>query len=83
MEAILAHEMCHVRCRDNLTAAISYVVECDVLVPSAGVVDRRAVVEERERACDEEVLKLGSEPERYAEGILKVCVGSRRTFSIP
>jgi uncharacterized protein (TIGR03435 family) len=31
------------------------------------------MVEERERACDEEVLRLGKEPEVYAEGILKVC----------
>ena len=31
------------------------------------------LVEERERACDEEVLLLGSEPEVYAAGILNVC----------
>jgi Mg-chelatase subunit ChlD len=30
-------------------------------------------MDERERACDEEVLRMGSEPEAYAEGILKVC----------
>jgi uncharacterized protein (TIGR03435 family) len=30
-------------------------------------------VEERERACDEEVLRLGSEPRVYAEGILNIC----------
>lgn len=28
---------------------------------------------ERERACDEEVLLLGSEPEVYATGVLKIC----------
>jgi uncharacterized protein (TIGR03435 family) len=33
----------------------------------------RRMVEERERACDEEVLRLGSEPRVYAEGILNVC----------
>jgi uncharacterized protein (TIGR03435 family) len=31
------------------------------------------LMEERERACDEEVLRLGSEPEAYAKGILKIC----------
>ena len=31
------------------------------------------LVEERERACDEEVVRLGSEPRVYAEGILNVC----------
>lgn len=30
-------------------------------------------MEERERACDEEVLRMGSEPQVYAEGILKIC----------
>jgi bla regulator protein blaR1 len=30
-------------------------------------------VEERERACDEQVLLLGNEPEVYAQGILKIC----------
>jgi uncharacterized protein (TIGR03435 family) len=31
------------------------------------------LVEERERACDEEVLRSGNEPQIYAEGILNVC----------
>jgi len=31
------------------------------------------LVEERERACDEAVLSLGSEPGDYAEGVLAVC----------
>jgi beta-lactamase regulating signal transducer with metallopeptidase domain len=34
---------------------------------------------ERERACDEEVLRLGNEPQIYAEGILNVC----RSISSP
>jgi len=31
------------------------------------------LVEERELACDEEVLRMGCEPTDYLEGILKVC----------
>ena len=31
------------------------------------------LMEERERACDEEVLRMGSLPQIYAEGILKIC----------
>src|SRR5271163_3488949 len=31
------------------------------------------MLEERERACDEAVLGLGSEPHDYAAGILNVC----------
>lgn len=31
------------------------------------------MVDERERACDEDVLRLGGDPQVYAESILKVC----------
>jgi hypothetical protein len=31
------------------------------------------LMEEREQACDEEVLRNGGEPRVYAEGILKIC----------
>ena len=31
------------------------------------------LVDERERACDEEVLELGSDRQVYAESILKTC----------
>ena len=31
------------------------------------------MIAERERACDEEVLKMGCEPTEYVEGILQVC----------
>ena len=31
------------------------------------------LVEERERACDEEVIGLGNRPDVYAEAILSVC----------
>ncbi|HEY6393677.1 MAG TPA: TIGR03435 family protein, partial [Bryobacteraceae bacterium] len=33
----------------------------------------KRLVDERERGCDEEVLRLGNEPSVYAAGILKVC----------
>ena len=73
LEAILAHEVWHVRRRDNLAAAIHMVVEAlfwfHPLVWWLGA----RMVEERERACDEEVVELGSERQVYAESILKVC----------
>ena len=73
LEAILAHEVWHVRRRDNLGAAIHMVVEAlfwfHPLVWWLGA----RMVEERERACDEEVVELGSERQVYAESILKVC----------
>ncbi len=73
LEAILAHELRHVRRRDNLAAAIHMVVEAIFWFhPLVWWLGAR-LVEERERACDEEVLELGSEPQVYAESILKAC----------
>jgi uncharacterized protein (TIGR03435 family) len=73
LEAIVAHELCHVRHRDNLIAAMHMFVETVFWFhPLVWWVGKR-MVEERERACDEEVLRLGSEPRAYAEGILNVC----------
>jgi bla regulator protein blaR1 len=73
LEAVLAHEMGHVRRRDNLTAAIHMLVEALFWFhPLVWWIGAR-LVEERERACDEAVLTLGSEPRDYAEAILNVC----------
>jgi bla regulator protein blaR1 len=71
--AILAHEMCHVARRDNLTAAIQMAVEALFWFhPLVWWIGSR-LVNERERACDEAVLHSGSDREAYAEGILNVC----------
>src|SRR5262249_27603711 len=71
--AILAHEVAHVRRRDNLTPAIHMVVEAVFWFhPLVWWLGAR-LVDERERACDEAVVRLGSEPEMYAETILQAC----------
>jgi bla regulator protein blaR1 len=71
--AILTHELCHVRRRDNFFAAVHMVVEAIFWFhPLVWWIGSR-MVEERELACDEEVLRLGCEPADYVEGILKVC----------
>ena len=73
LEAVLAHELCHVRRRDNLSAAIHMMVEGAFWFhPLVWWIGAR-LVEERERACDEEVLQLGGEPHIYAEALLSVC----------
>jgi bla regulator protein blaR1 len=73
LEAVLAHELWHVRRRDNLTAAIHMAVEAIFwFYPLVWWLGAR-LVEERERACDEEVVESGGERRVYAESILKVC----------
>ena len=72
-QAILAHELCHLRRRDNLAAATHMLVEAIFWFhPLVWWIGAR-LIEERERACDEEVLQQGTQPEVYAEGILRVC----------
>ena len=73
LSAIIAHEMCHVRRRDNLTAAIHMLVEATFWFHPAVWWIRARLLEERERACDEAVLQSGSEAKVYAEGIVSVC----------
>jgi bla regulator protein BlaR1 len=73
IEAILAHELIHVRRRDNLTAAIHMLVEALFWFhPLVWWIEKR-MLEERERACDEAVVQLGSQPGTYAESLLKAC----------
>ncbi len=73
LEAVIAHELSHVRRRDNLTAAIHMIVEAVFWFhPFVWWIGAR-LVEERERACDEAVLSLGGEPRDYADAIVSVC----------
>ena len=73
LRSLIAHERCHIRCRDNLVAAIHMVVEAMFWFhPAVWWIETR-LVDERERACDEAVLQAGSRPQDYAEGILEVC----------
>ncbi len=73
LEAVLAHEVCHVQRRDNLTAGLHMLVEAIFWFhPLVWWLETR-LVEEREHACDETVLQLCGQRTIYAESILKVC----------
>jgi beta-lactamase regulating signal transducer with metallopeptidase domain len=73
LRAVIAHEATHIRRRDNLTAAVHMLVEAFFWFhPLVWWIGARLLAE-RERACDEAVLRLLGEPEAYAEGILAVC----------
>jgi len=73
LEAVLRHELCHLRRHDNLTSAIHMLVEVVFWFhPLVWWIGAR-ILEERERACDESVVRSGTDPRIYAEGILRVC----------
>jgi bla regulator protein BlaR1 len=73
LEAVIAHELCHVRRYDNLASAFHMLIETLFWFhPLIWWIGAR-LIDERERACDEEVLRSGRDPQVYAESILKVC----------
>jgi beta-lactamase regulating signal transducer with metallopeptidase domain len=73
IDAVLHHELCHWRRRDNLLSALHMLVACTFWFhPLVWFLGAR-LVEERERACDEEVLAAGGSALEYAKTILKVC----------
>jgi len=72
--------MCHIRRRDNLTAALHMVVESVFWFhPLVWWIGAR-LVEEREHACDEAVLRSLRDGHTYAEAILIV---SKRYVEVP
>lgn len=73
LDAIVAHELCHLLRRDNLTAALHMITEMLFWFHPAVWLIRARLIEERERACDESVLNASHAALVYAEGILNVC----------
>ena len=71
--SVLAHELSHARRRDNLVAAVHMLVEALFWFHPFVWWIRVRLVEERERACDEEVLHSAVDPQDYAEALVAVC----------
>lgn len=73
MKAIVAHELCHIRRRDNLWAALHMVAAAIFWFHPFVWWIGRQLIAEREAACDEAVLEQSHSAMEYAEGILNVC----------
>jgi len=72
LRSVLLHEWHHARRQDNLTATLQMVVEAVFwFYPVVWWIGRQ-LLDEREKACDCEVLEDAPRDE-YAEGILNVC----------
>ena len=75
LESVCAHELAHIRRRDNLSAAISRVIAAAFWFhPLVWWMERRMRAE-RELACDEMVVASGPR-ELYATALSKVCLTS-------
>ena len=82
LETIILHELCHIRRRDNLTAAVHLLAETIFwFYPPIYWIGER-MMKERETACDERVMRMVPEPEIYAQGILAVCRFALRSAPI-
>jgi bla regulator protein blaR1 len=72
-EAVLLHELAHARRWDNLTSSLAHLLVCFFWFhPLLWWMERQLIVD-RERACDEMVVRCGAAPHEYVAGILKVC----------
>jgi uncharacterized protein (TIGR03435 family) len=73
LQVVVAHELIHVRRRDNLWAALHSIVQASFWFNPLVWWTGGRLVAERERACDEAVLAQGADAEGYAASILAVC----------
>ena len=72
LEAVLMHELAHVRRRDNLVSLFQSWLGCVFWFhPVVWLINRQLLVE-RERACDEEVLLHAPNCQEYLSSLLKV-----------
>lgn len=73
LDCVIAHELCHVRRRDNLTAAMHSLVQALFWFhPLTWWIGAR-MIDAREHACDAGALDAGIEPRAYAATLLHVC----------
>ena len=73
IEAILDHELAHVRHRDNVFAAVHLGIQAIFWFSPAVWWIGRKLIDTREAACDETVLARGTARDVYAAGILRAC----------
>ena len=78
LETVLLHELIHIARRDNLIGNLHMMVCCTLWFhPLTWIIDAK-LLNERERACDEAVIKLAGGSDAYASSLLKVlrfCLG--------
>ena len=72
LEAVMMHELIHVKRRDNLLGNLRMLVCCLFWFhPLVWLLDRK-LADERELICDEQVVAAGNALETYAAGLWKV-----------
>jgi BlaR1 peptidase M56/HEAT repeats len=74
-EAALVHELSHIKRADRRTQALAQLVCSLYWFNPLSWIAARGLARERERACDDEVLKAGVRPSAYASLLLDLAKG--------
>ncbi len=82
---VLAHELAHVKRNDGLIQIVVQVICCMYWFNPIVWYAAHRVRIERERACDDHVLNLGTVAAEYADHLIQIVrsLRSQRTFSFP
>ncbi|MFZ2493931.1 MAG: M56 family metallopeptidase [Thermoanaerobaculia bacterium] len=73
LQAVLAHEVEHIRRHDNVMALLQELATAMFWFDPLHWIARRRMLDLRERACDERVLERGSASASYISAIAKSC----------
>lgn len=82
LETVFAHELEHVRRRDNITAAIHELIAAIFWFDPLHWIARRRLLELRERACDQRVLDRGCPARAYAAALARSCQTAIETHAV-
>lgn len=72
LEAVLAHEICHVLRRDNAIGLLLFIIRSVMFFNPVVLVEFRRVVNGKEMVCDDLACSLTRKPLAVASGLLKV-----------
>ena len=72
LEAVLLHELAHIRRYDHLLLLVQRSIEAILFFHPAVWFVSRMVSRERENCCDDFVLRCGSKPDCYAESLVRL-----------
>ncbi|RYY35085.1 MAG: hypothetical protein EOP46_11265 [Sphingobacteriaceae bacterium] len=72
VEAILLHELAHIKRNDYLLNLLQQVISVVLFFNPFAIIINRIINTERENSCDDEVVKMTSEPLVYAQALLKL-----------
>jgi len=72
VEAILAHELAHIRRHDYAVNVLQTLAETLLFLPPVGLVDSKRIRVEREHCCDDIAIDICGDPVGYAQALAEL-----------